>query len=161
MTKTKPKIKQARSIGAKHKTVIKRSPQTNADTTPMTGKAASRFIDQRVRDLNDWRGEMLAQMRSLILEADPEMVEEVKWRGTPVWSHHGIICTGETYSKVVKLTFAQGAKLADPSGLFNASLDGNTRRAIDIPEGGKINAVAFKKLIKAAVALNMAGKKVR
>ena len=117
-------------------------------------KTASQFIDQRIRDLGDWRGETLARMRELILEADPDMIEEVKWRGTPVWSHHGIICIGETYTKVVKLTFAKGAKIPDPSGLFNASLDGNTRRAIDIPEGGKINAAAFKKLIKAAVALN-------
>lgn len=122
-------------------------------------KTASQFIDQRIRDLNDWRGETLARMRALILEADPEIIEEVKWRGTPVWSHHGIICTGETYTKVVKLTFAKGAKISDPSGLFNASLDGNTRRAIDIPEGGKINSAAFKKLIKAAVAHNATAKK--
>src|SRR5437868_1363001 len=119
-----------------------------------TGKAASKLIDQRIRDLEDWRGETLARMRELILEADPEMTEEVKWMGTPVWSHHGIVCTGETYTKVVKLTFARGASLPDPSRLFNSSLDGNTRRAIDIHEGETVDARAFKALVKAAVALN-------
>jgi len=119
-----------------------------------TGEAASRLIDQRILDLGGWRGETLARMRALLLEADPEMTEEWKWRGTPVWSHHGIVCTGEAYKKVVKLTFAQGAKLPDPSRLFNSSLEGNTRRAIDIPEGEKIDARAFKALVKAAVALN-------
>ena len=119
-----------------------------------TGEPASRFIDQRIRDLEGWRGETLARMRALILEADPEMIEEWKWRGTPVWSHHGIVCTGETYAKVVKLTFAQGAKIPDPSHLFNSSLEGNTRRAIDIHEGEKVDADAFKALIKAAVAQN-------
>lgn len=119
-----------------------------------SGEAASRLIDQRIRDLAGWRGETLARMRSLILEADPEVVEEWKWRGTPVWSHDGIICTGETYTKVVKLTFAKGAKLDDPKRLFNSSLEGNTRRAIDIREGETIDASAFKQLVKAAVALN-------
>jgi hypothetical protein len=118
-----------------------------------TGEAASRLIDQRILDVGGWRGETLAGMRALILEADPEMTEEWKW-GTPVWSHHGIVCTGETYKKVVKLTFAKGAKLPDPKGLFNSSLAGNTRRAIDIPEGEKVDAKAFKALVKAAVALN-------
>ena len=119
-----------------------------------TETSASEQIDQRIRDLGDWRGEILARMRALIREADPEMLEEVKWRGTPVWSRHGIICTGESYKKAVKLTFAHGAKLPDPSGLFNSSLEGNTRRAIDISEGEKVNAGAFKALVKAAVAFN-------
>jgi hypothetical protein len=121
---------------------------------PASGKSASQLIDQRISDLGGWRGETLAHMRALILEADPEMTEEWKWRGTPVWSHHGIVCTGESYTKVVKLTFAQGAKLPDPSRLFNSSLDGNTRRAIDIHEGEKVDAAAFKALVKAAVAQN-------
>ena len=112
-----------------------------------------RLIDERIRDLGDWRGETLARMRTLILEADPEMVEEWKW-DTPVWSHHGIVCTGEAYKKVVKLTFAHGAGVSDPSRLFNSSLEGNTRRAIDIHEGEKVDARAFKALVKAAVARN-------
>ncbi|HYM14539.1 MAG TPA: DUF1801 domain-containing protein, partial [Dehalococcoidia bacterium] len=104
-----------------------------------TGKAASRLIDQRIRDLGGWRGETLARMRALILEADPGITEEWKWMGTPVWSHHGIVCTGESYTKVVKLTFAKGASIPDPSRLFNASLEGNTRRAIDIHEGEQVD----------------------
>jgi len=125
-----------------------------------SGKAASRFIDQRIRDLGDWRGETLARMRALILEAEPETTEEWKWMGTPVWSHHGIICTGESYTKVVKLTFAKGASLPDPKHLFNSSLEGNVRRAIDIPEGSRVDAAAFKALVKAAVAQNQqSGKK--
>src|SRR5512139_1147254 len=120
-----------------------------------TGKRASRLIDQRIRDLGGWRGETLARMRALILEADPEAIEEWKWMGTPVWSHDGIVCTGESYKQVVKLTFHQGAALKDPSGLFNSSLDGNVRRAIDIREGESINEAAFKALIRAAVALNL------
>jgi hypothetical protein len=119
-----------------------------------SGKPASRLIDQRIRDLGGWRGETLARMRALILEADPEMTEEWKWMGTPVWSHHGIVCTGEAYTKVVKLTFAGGARIPDPSRLFNSSLEGNTRRAIDIHEGEKVDAGAFKALVKAAVARN-------
>jgi len=115
---------------------------------------ASRLIDQRIRDLGGWRGEVLARMRALILEADPEMTEAWKWMGTPVWSHHGIVCTGEAYTKVVKLTFARGASIPDPSRLFNASLEGNTRRAIDIHEGEKVDVGAFKALVKAAVARN-------
>src|ERR1043166_3237837 len=114
-----------------------------------TGKPASRLIDQRIRELGDWRGDTLARMRALILEADPGMTEEWKGMGTPVWSHLGIVGTGETYTKVVKLTFARGAKLPDPSRLFNSSLDGNTRRAIDIHEGEKVAAAAFKALVKA------------
>jgi hypothetical protein len=119
-----------------------------------TGKPASRLIDQRIRDLGGWRGETLARMRALILEADPEMIEEWKWMGTPVWSHHGNVCTGEAYTKVVKLTFARGAKIPDPARLFNSSLEGNTRRAIDIHEGERVDAGAFKALVKAAVAQN-------
>jgi hypothetical protein len=121
------------------------------------GKAAdspSRLIDGRIRELRDWRGEMLARVRNLIKQADPEVVEEWKWRGVPVWEHAGIICTGESYKSVVKLTFAKGASLDDPSGLFNSSLEGNTRRAIDFHEGDKIDEKAFKALIRAAVALN-------
>jgi len=125
-----------------------------------TGEAASRLIDQRIVDLGDWRGETLAQMRKLILDADPEMTEEWKWGG-PVWSHHGIVCTGETYKQVVKLTFAKGAKIEYPSGLFNSSLEGATRRAIDIREKEKVDARAFKALVKAAVALNGATAKKR
>jgi hypothetical protein len=123
-------------------------------TEAMSGEPASRFIDQRIRELGDWRGEALARMRTLILEADSEIVEEVKWRGTPVWSRHGTVCTGETYKTVVKLTFARGASLPDPSRLFNSSLEGNTRRAIDIHEGEAIDPDAFKALVRAAVAKN-------
>jgi len=119
-----------------------------------TGAAASRLIDRRIRDLGGWRGETLARMRALILKADPEMMEEWKWRGTPVWSHHGIVCTGETYTKVVKLTFARGARVPDPSRLFNSSLEGNTRRAIDLHEGARVDAGEFQALVRAAVALN-------
>ncbi|MGB2647058.1 MAG: DUF1801 domain-containing protein [Pseudolabrys sp.] len=114
----------------------------------------SRLIDARIKELNDWRGETLARVRMLMKQADPEVVEEWKWRGVPVWEHAGIICTGETYKAVVKLTFAKGASLEDPSGLFNSSLEGNTRRAIDIHEGDKIDEKALKALIHAAVALN-------
>jgi hypothetical protein len=124
-----------------------------------SGEAASRLIDQRVRELTGWRGETLARMRALILEADPEITEEWKWMGTPVWSHHGIVCTGESYTKVVKLTFARGASIADPSRLFNSSLEGNMRRAIDIQEGETVDAGAFKALVKTAVARNAAAKK--
>ncbi len=118
------------------------------------GESPSELIDARIRELGDWRGETLARIRALIMEADPEVVETWKWRGVPVWEHAGIICTGETYKNVVKLTFAKGASLEDPSGLFNSSLDGNVRRAIDIKEGEKIDAKALKALIRAAVALN-------
>jgi hypothetical protein len=118
------------------------------------GDSPSQLIDARIKALSDWRGETLARVRNLIKQADPEVVEEWKWRGVPVWSHAGIICTGETYKNVVKLTFAKGASLEDPSGLFNSSLEGNTRRAIDIHEGDKIDETALKTLIRAAVALN-------
>ena len=120
--------------------------------------AASKLIDERIRDLDDWRGETLARMRAMILAADPEMIEEFKWN-VPVWSHNGIVCTGETYKKAVKLTFARGASIPDPSRLFNSSLEGNTRRAIDIHEGAKVDADAFKALVKAAVAQNASAKK--
>jgi hypothetical protein len=125
-----------------------------------TGEPASLLIDQRISELGGWRGETLARMRALILEADPGITEEWKWR-TPVWSHHGIVCTGEAYTKVVKLTFAQGASVPDPSRLFNSSLEGNTRRAIDIHEGEKVDAGAFKALVKAAVARNVPPAKER
>jgi hypothetical protein len=118
------------------------------------GASPSQLIDARIKELNDWRGATLARVRSLIRQADPEVVEEWKWRGVPVWSHAGIICTGETYKAVVKMTFAKGASLEDPSGLFNSSLEGNTRRAIDLHEGDKIDETALKALIRAAAALN-------
>jgi hypothetical protein len=117
-------------------------------------QSPSKLIDERIKELGDWRGQTLSRVRKLIHEADPDVVEEWKWRGVPVWSHDGIICTGESYKSVVKLTFLKGASLADPSHLFNSSLDGNARRAIDIAEGDKLNEAAFKKLIAAAVALN-------
>ena len=117
-------------------------------------KSASELIDARIKELGDWRGEMLSRLRALIKEADPEVVEEWKWRGVPVWSHDGLICTGETYKNVVKMTFAKGAALEDPSGLFNSSLDGNVRRAIDFHEGEQIDEEALKVLIRAAVNLN-------
>ena len=126
-----------------------------------SGAAASRLIDQRIRDLDGWRGETLARMRALILEADPEMTEEWKWMGTPVWSHDGIVCTGEAYKSVVKLTFAKGASIPDPSGLFNSSLEGNTRRAIDVREGETVDARAFTALVRAAVARNGLSVKTR
>src|SRR5256714_6812495 len=119
-----------------------------------SGLSAGRLIDGRIKELSDWRGETLARVRILIKQADPEVVEEWKWRGVPVWSHAGIICTGETYQNVVKMTFAKGASLEDPSGLFNSSLEGHTRRAIDFHEGDKIDEKALKALIRAAVALN-------
>ena len=119
-----------------------------------TSESPSQLIDARIKELGDWRGEMLARVRSLIKEADPDVVEEWKWRGVPVWSHDGLICTGETYKNIVKMTFAKGAALKDPSNLFNSSLDGNTRRAIDFHEGEKINEDALKTLVRAAVTLN-------
>jgi len=123
------------------------------------GASPAKLIDGRIKELGDWRGEMLARVRGLIKEAAPDVVEEWKWRGVPVWEHDGIICTGETYKEVVKMTFAKGAALADPTGLFNSSLDGNVRRAIDIREGEKINEKALKALIRAAVELNASKKK--
>lgn len=131
--------------------------KTSSATKEARQETASTLIDARIRELDDWRGQTLARVRALIRQADPGVVEEWKWR-VPVWSHDGIICTGETYKSAVKLTFAKGAALEDPAGLFNASLDGNTRRAIDIREGETLDAAAFKALIRAAVALNAAGK---
>src|SRR6266542_2568476 len=126
---------------------------------PVPVESASALIDEKIKELGDWRGKTLAKVRGIIHKADPEIVEEWKWMGTPVWSHGGIICTGETYKAVVKMTFAKGAALKDPSGLFNSSLDGNVRRAIDIHEGETINAAALTDLIRAAVALNLMAKK--
>jgi hypothetical protein len=121
---------------------------------PREGKSPSQSIDERIGELGDWRGEMLSRLRALIKQADPEIIEEWKWRGVPVWYHDGMVCTGETYKAVVKMTFAKGAALDDPSGLFNSSLDGNTRRAIDFREGEKIDEAALKALVRAAVTLN-------
>ena len=122
------------------------------------GQPASELISKRIAELGDWRGETLSRVRRLIQEADPDVVEEWKWMGTPIWSHDGIICTGESYKSVVKLTFSKGASLEDPARLFNSSLDGNVRRAIDIPEGKEVDASAFKALVRQAIALNSAGK---
>ncbi|HWI78485.1 MAG TPA: DUF1801 domain-containing protein [Ramlibacter sp.] len=129
---------------------------SKSNTSP--AQPASELISEKIAQLADWRGETLARMRKLIKEADPEVVEEWKWRGTPIWSHVGILCTGESYKQVVKLTFAKGASLKDPSRLFNSSLDGNVRRAIDIHEGEEVEASAFRALIREAVALNTSGK---
>jgi len=126
---------------------------------PAPVESASALIDEKIRELGDWRAKTLAKVRKIIHEADPEIVEEWKWMGTPVWSHDGIVCTGETYKSVVKMTFARGAALKDPSGLFNSSLDGNVRRALDIHEGEKVDEAALKDLIRAAVALNLEGQR--
>ena len=144
MKKAAPAMKKSKS---KSKNKTKSGSKEGKDSP-------SRLIDARIKELGDWRGETLARVRRLIKQADPEVVEEWKWRGVPVWSHAGIICTGETYKTVVKMTFARGASLEDPSGLFNASLEGNTRRAIDVREGNTIDEKAFKALIRAAVARN-------
>jgi hypothetical protein len=144
MSPTRRKIeKQPKEL----QTIMKKSATTK-------GESPSRLIDARIKELDDWRGKTLSHIRALIKQADPEVVEEWKWRGVPVWSHDGLICTGETYKSVVKLTFAKGASLKDPSGLFNSSLEGNARRAIDFHEGGEVDGDAFKTLIRAAVALN-------
>ena len=125
---------------------------------PVPVESASALIDEKIEALGDWRGKTLAKVRAIVHEADPEIVEEWKWMGTPIWSHDGIVCTGETYKSVVKMTFPRGAQLKDPSGLFNSSLGGNSRRAIDIHEGDKVDEAALKDLIRAAVALNLKGK---
>jgi hypothetical protein len=157
VSKAKPQAKRISRAGKPRKSATTSKSPAKAGAT---GEPASRLIDQRIRELGGWRGETLARMRALVLEADPEMTEECKWvkptnpLGVPVWSHAGIVCTGEAYRSVVKLTFAQGASLPDPSRLFNSSLEGNARRAIDIHEGEKIDAGAFKALVKAAVAEN-------
>jgi len=142
-----PDVSRKKQKEGKERNIVKKS-------GPPKGKSPSRMIDERIKALGDWRGKMLSQLRTLIKQADPEVVEEWKWRGVPVWSHDGLICTGETYKNVVKMTFAKGAALADPSGLFNSSLDGNTRRAIDFHEGEKIDEKAFTALVRAAVKLN-------
>jgi hypothetical protein len=133
--------------------------KTDKESDVRTGESPSRLIDARIKDLGDWRGELLSRIRSLIKQADPDVIEEWKWRGVPVWSHDGIICTGETYKNVVKMTFAKGASLKDPSGLFNSSLEGNTRRAIDFHEGDEVDEQALKALVKGAVNLNVAAHK--
>lgn len=148
----RPKARSASRASKPRKSAIKPKPTRNSEALDTS---ASRLIDQRIRELDGWRGETLARMRQLILEADPQMTEEWKW-SNPVWSHHGIVCTGEAYKKVVKLTFARGASVPDPAGLFNSSLAGNTRRAIDIQEGEQVDARAFKALVKAAVTRNTA-----
>ena len=140
------------SVGAKKATTTMK--KGSGSKAGQAGGSPPALIDARIKELSDWRGETLARVRGLIKQADPEVVEEWKWRGVPVWSHAGIICTGETYKNVVKLTFAKGAALQDPSGLFNSSLEGNTRRAIDFHQGDKIDETAFKSLIRGAVALN-------
>ncbi len=143
----------------RRKQPVQRKTATTGRTTTAgarkAGKSPSRLIDQRIKDLGDWRGQVLAQLRTLIRQADPGVVEEWKWRGVPVWSHGGIICTGESYKDLVKLTFMQGAALEDPAGLFNASLDGSVRRAIDVRAGDKINRTAFKALVRAAAKRNL------
>ena len=149
---SKPAIKNRAVIAKRATTTMKKS--AGGATDAKVGDNASRLIDARIKELGDWRGETLARVRALIRQADPDVVEEWKWRGVPVWSHGGIICTGETYKAVVKLTFAKGAALPDPAGLFNSSLEGNTRRAIDIPEDAKIDEKALQALIRVAVALN-------
>jgi hypothetical protein len=154
------KSQQVRTKGpAKATAGASKKPSKTKATSP-TPAEVSRLIDQRIVEVGGWRGETLARMRALIRAADPEVIEEWKW-GIPVWSHNGIVCTGETYAKAVKLTFAKGARTPDPAGLFNSSLEGNTRRAIDIKEGEKVDAGAFKALIKAAVAQNGAAAKKR
>src|SRR5215218_3923761 len=142
-----PNVNRKKQVERKEGTVMKTG-QSQKRQSP------TRQIDERIRELSDWRGEMLSRLRALITQADPDVVEEWKWRGVPVWSHGGLICTGETYRNVVKMTFAKGAALEDPSGLFNSSLDANTRRAIDFHEGDKIDVEALKALIRAAAALN-------
>jgi hypothetical protein len=149
---SKPAIKTP-SVGAK-----RNSGKSTSGSTEAAEASPSRLIDARIKELNDWRGDTLARVRTLIKEADPEAVEEWKWRGVPVWSHAGILCTGETYKAVVKLTFAKGAALDDPSRLFNSSLEGSTRRAIDLHEGDRIDEEALKALVRAAVALNVSAR---
>jgi hypothetical protein len=136
-----------------------RPPASKAKAPPAKAGTPSRLIDGRIKELGDWRGKLLSRLRAVIHQADPEVVEEWKWRGVPVWSHDGILCTGETYKAVVKMTFAKGASLSDPSGLFNSSLEGNTRRAIDFQEGDRVDEAALKALIRAAVTLNRSGRK--
>jgi hypothetical protein len=152
--KTKSKAKTAATKAKPAVPKAKPATSTSAATRASASSSASRMIDERIKELGDWRGKLLAHLRALVKQADPEVVEEWKWRGVPVWSHDGIISTGETYKTVVKMTFAKGAALEDRAGLFNSSLEGNTRRAIDFHEGEKIDEKALKALIRAAVALN-------
>jgi hypothetical protein len=147
MAEKAKKPARKRSSGGKRALIMKKSGSPGI-------QSVSRLIDARIQEFGDWRGEMLSRLRALIKQADPKVVEEWKWRGTPVWSHNGLICTGETYKNVVKMTFSRGASLDDPSGLFNSSLEGRVRRAIDFREGDKVNEKALKTLIRAAVALN-------
>ena len=155
-------IALSRRIGAEYRGSSNVDSSENMKKSGATeGPSASELIDKRIAELKDWRGKTLARMRKLIKEADPNVVEEWKWMGTPVWSHDGIVCTGESYKSVVKLTFAKGASLKDPAKLFNSSLDGNVRRAIDIREGEQVDAGAFKALIRAAIARNTSGGKPR
>jgi hypothetical protein len=151
MKKSKPQTNKSASQKAASQ---KAASQKAASQKPASQKSPSQLIDAKIKELDDWRGETLSRLRALVKEADPEVVEEWKWRGVPVWSHDGLICTGETYKSVVKMTFAKGAALKDPSRLFNSSLEGNVRRAIDVHEGDTINEDALKALIRAAVALN-------
>jgi hypothetical protein len=153
-TTSRKSAKVAKKAAAK-RTVAKKATTTMKSSGLKAGDSPSQLIDARIKELSDWRGETLARVRILVKQADPEVVEEWKWRGVPVWSHAGMICTGETHKNVVKMTFAKGASLEDPSGLFNSSLEGNTRRAIDFHEGDKIDEKALKALIRAAVALNI------
>lgn len=148
-----------KSAATKKNTTTRKAVTSKRSSVAANSESPSQLIDARIEELGDWRGKMLAHVRALIKQADPAVVEEWKWRGVPVWYHDGMICTGETYKSVVKLTFAKGAALKDPSGLFNASLEGNVRRAIDIHEGDEIDKAAFKTLIRAAIALN--GSKAR
>jgi hypothetical protein len=153
----KSKTKDAQSKAPKGKSASRKS----ASHKSASHKSASQLIDARIRELGDWRGELLSRLRTLIKQADPEAIEEWKWRGTPVWSHDGLICTGETYKSVVKMTFAKGASLKDPSRLFNSSLEGNVRRAIDFHEGDRVDEEALKALIRAAVILNTSSARSR
>jgi hypothetical protein len=160
-SKMSPKVSEKASASNQEESATTKKKSKTASKEGNGGASPSQLIDARIEELGDWRGEMLARVRALIKQADPEVVEEWKWRGVPVWEHDGIICTGETYKAVVKLTFAKGASLEDPSGLFNASLEGNVRRAIDIHEGDKIDAKALQALIRAAVALNTSKRAAR
>jgi len=146
-------------MNAVAKKTAARKPAAKKAAPAKSDPSASRLIDERIEQLGDWRGAMLADARALIRGVDPDVLEEWKWRGVPVWSHDGIVCTGETYKAVVKFTFAKGASLADPKRLFNSSLEGNTRRAIDLHQGDRLDAAAFKALVRAAIALNTAGRK--
>jgi hypothetical protein len=163
----KSKTKDAQSKAPKGKSPSRKSPSYKSPSykspsrKPPAHKSPSQLIDARIKELGDWRGELLSRLRSLIKQADPEVIEEWKWRGTPVWSHDGLICTGETYKSVVKMTFAKGASLTDPSRLFNASLEGNVRRAIDFHQGESVDEAALKALIRAAVILNTSSARSR